>query len=195
MLPLRATNSERLTTLSEKLLHQIRRTSGQYSAPDFHLMIQAGVIRHLQNRMDGACLGVVGTVHQAADSGMNCRSRAHGARLNCSKEFAVAKTVIRNVSSGLAQRDDFSVSAGIAVGEVAIPASSDDPPAAHYDGSDRHFTRLQCALGTAQGLLHPEFVGPTFVRTELVSGEQWSITSGRLPAKPVLSSRFSVKSV
>jgi hypothetical protein len=101
---------------------------------------------------------------------MDRRSRAHGARLNCSKELAVAKTVIGDVASGLAQRHDFSVSAGIAVGEVAIPASSDQPPAAHYDGSYRHFTRLQCALGTAEGLLHPEFVGPTFVRTELVSG-------------------------
>jgi len=59
------------------------------------------VIDHLQNRMDGAGFRVVRSVDQAAEAGMNCRSRAHGARLNCNKQFARAETVITEVSSGL----------------------------------------------------------------------------------------------
>ena len=65
-------------------------------------MIQTGVIHHLQSRMDGTCLRVIGTVYQAAEAGMNCRSRAHRARFNCSKQFAVGEPVITDVSSGLA---------------------------------------------------------------------------------------------
>src|SRR5208283_3553738 len=120
----RTTHDQRLTALSKKILHHLRRTSGQNPAPDLHLMIQTGVIHHLQNRMDGARLRVVGTVHQTADAGQNGRSRAHGARLNCSKQRAMAEAVVTEVSSGLAQRHDFSVSGGIAAGEVAIPSPS-----------------------------------------------------------------------
>ena len=121
-------------------------------------MIQARVIHHLQNRMDGACLRVVGTIHQTADAGMNCRSRAHSARLNCSKQVAVDEPVVTEVSSCLAQRHDFSVSGWIAVGEVAIPSSSNHTPFANHDRSHWHFARLQRALGAAESFLYPKFV-------------------------------------
>ena len=110
-------------------------------------MIQAGVIGHLQNRMDGSCFRVIGTIHQAADAGMNGCSRAHRARLNCSKQFAVAETVITEVSSGLAQGHDFRVGGGIEGGEVLIPASSNYAAGADDDCSYGHFVRLQRALG------------------------------------------------
>jgi len=112
-------------------------------------MIQTGVIHHLQNRMDGACLRVIGTVHQAADAGMHCRSRAHGARLNCSKQFAVDESVIADVSSRFAQRHDFSMSGWIVVEEIAIPSTSNHAPFANNNRSHRHFARLECAPGAA----------------------------------------------
>ena len=121
-------------------------------------MIQTGVIHHLQYRMDGACLRIVGTIYQAADAGMDCRSGAHGARLNCNKQFAVDEAVVTDVSSRLAQGHDFSVSGWIAVGEVAIPSPSNHTPLAHHDRSHWDFVRLQRALGAAKSLLHPKFV-------------------------------------
>jgi len=136
-------------------------------------MIQTGVIHHLQNRMDGACFRVLGTIHQAADAGVNCRSRAHGARLNCSKQFAVDEPVVTDVSSRLAERHDFSVSGWIVVGEVAIPSSSNHAPCAHYDCSHRHFARLQRAFGAAQGFFHPKFVRGQLVGGKFVSGGQF----------------------
>ena len=132
-------------------------------------MIQTGVIHHLQNRMDRACLRVVGTVHQAAEASVNRRSRAHGARLNCGKQFAVAESVISDVSSRLAQCHDFSMSGWVAVGEVAIPSSSNYAPSAHDDRSHRHFTGLQCPLGAAEGFFHPKFIGRRPVRRKFVS--------------------------
>ena len=155
-------------------------------------MIQAGVIHHLQNRMDSACLRIVGPVHQTPDAGMNRRSRAHGARLNCSKQLAVAKPVITKGSSRFAERHDFRVRAGIEVGQVAIPTSSHHAPAAHDHCSHRHFARLERALGAAQGFFHPKFVGGRLVSGKFVSREQLSVTKRRVAGKQfsVLGSQF-----
>jgi hypothetical protein len=162
------TNDQQLPTLPKKLLQNLRRTSCQHSTPYVHLMIQTGVIHHLQNRMDGACLRVVGSIHQPPDARMNCRSRAHGARLNCSKQFAVAQPVVTDVSSRLAQSYDLSVCGWILVGEVAIPSSSHHAPGAHHNGSHRHFARLQCALRTPEGFFHPELIRRTPDRRTLI---------------------------
>jgi len=90
---------------------------------------------------------------------MNDRSGTHGARLNCSKQFTVAETVITYGTSGFAQGDDFGVGSGVAVGEIAIPSATDDAAIADYDRSDRHIARFERTLRTAEGFLHPEFIG------------------------------------
>jgi hypothetical protein len=122
-------------------------------------MIQAGVVHHLQVRMNGTCLRVIGAVDQAADAGMNRRSRTHYARLNCSKQFAVAESVITEVSSRFTQRHDFGVRGGIVLCDIAIPASSDHAAVADHDRSHRHFVDLEGALRAAESFFHPKLVG------------------------------------
>jgi hypothetical protein len=121
-------------------------------------MIQTGVIHHLQNRMDGARLRVIGTVHQAADAGMNCRSRAHSARLNCSKQFTAFQAVVADRGTGLTQRNDLGVGGGIGIGKVAIAPATDDLAVTNYDGAHWNFSRLQRALGRAESFPHEQFV-------------------------------------
>lgn len=99
--------------------------------------------------MDCSGLGVVRAVYESADAGVNERARTHGARLNCSKELAVAETVVTEVLTGFAEGNDFGVSGRVVVGEVAIPAAPDDAIAVHDDGSYRHLPRLQSSLGGA----------------------------------------------
>jgi hypothetical protein len=152
-----------IPAFSEKLLHHLGRASGQDPTLYFHMMIQAGVIYHLQNRMDSAGLRIVGTIHQAAESRMNRRSRAHGARLNCSKQFAVAEPVITDVSSGFAQGHDFSVGGWIAVSQIAIPPPANHTTFAYHDCPNRYLACLQCALCAADGFLHPNFVRRSIV--------------------------------
>ena len=130
--------------------------------------------------MDGSRLGVVRTENQTADTGVNQGSRTHGARLNCSKELAVTQTVVREIQSGLTQGDDFGVGGGIVIGQVAVPATSEDAALTDDDGSDGDFSGFEGALGRAQSLLHPEFVGPDLVGPEvelvdrrLVVRRQW----------------------
>jgi hypothetical protein len=112
-------------------------------------MIQAGVIHYLQNRVYCTCLWIIRTINQASQPGMHGCSRAHRARLNCSKQFAVAKPVITEVSSGFAQSHNFGMGGGIGVRKIPIPTSSNDPSRGYDHGSDWHFACVEGALGTA----------------------------------------------
>jgi len=126
-------------------------------------MIQAGVIHHLQGRMDGTCFWVIGSIDQATNAGMYRRTRAHGARFNCSKQLTVDEAMITEVSTGVAEGHDFRVRGGIAVGEVAVPSAPDYDAFTDDDGSYGNFIGFKGALGTAQGLFHPELVGRIYV--------------------------------
>src|SRR5208337_1530467 len=82
----------------------------------------------------------------------------HGARLNCSKQFAVFQAMVTDGCTGFAQGDDLGVSRGIGAGDVQVPSPAHDASLANNHRADRHFSRLESTLGTAQGLFHPEFV-------------------------------------
>jgi hypothetical protein len=129
--------------------------------------------------MNRSGLGIVRTVHQAADAGMNERSRTHGARLNCSKQFTVAEAVVTEVPSGFAQRHDLSVGGWIVVGQVAIPASSDDAAITYDDGSYGDFAGLESALGGAESFFHPELVACEQVGAGIVTVMRFRIQSIR----------------
>jgi hypothetical protein len=109
--------------------------------------------------MDGTSLRIFRSVHKARDTRVNCGSRAHRARFNCSKQLAVAKPVITDVSSSLAEGDNFGVCGRIAIRQVAVPASSDDATGADDDRSYRDFARFESPLCATQGFFHPQLVG------------------------------------
>jgi hypothetical protein len=129
--------------------------------------------------MDCSGLGVVRAVYQAADAGVNQRARTHGARFNCSKELAVAETVVTEVLTCFAQRNDLSMGGGVVVGQVTIPAPADDAIAVHDNGSYWHFAGFECAMGGAQSFLHPEFVGGEFAGLGVEFVGQWLFRSSR----------------
>jgi hypothetical protein len=128
--------------------------------------------------MNGSGLWVVGAIHQAAEAGMYRSSRAHGAWLNCNKQFAAAEAVITEVSPGFSQRHYFGVRGGIGIGEIAIPSSSKDAPFADNHGSHGHLVGIEGSLGAAQGLLHPEFVGGDVLSSQF----QFSVASRQFSA-------------
>ena len=148
-------------------------------------MVRGGVVNYGQDRMNGSCFGIIRSVHQAADAGMKQRTRAHGARLNCSKQFAAAQTMVAEDLTGRAQGDDFGMGGGIVVGQVAIVALRDDAAVADDDRADRHFAGFERTLGSAKGFFHPQFVLREFAGGELGRRRQSAITSGKLPANQV----------
>ena len=100
------------------------------------------MIQYLQHRVDCARFGIVCAIYDAFHPGVNQCAGAHGARLNCSKEFAVSQTMVTQVRSGLAESDDFSVGRGIGVGDVAVPASADNFSRANNDCAYGDFARF-----------------------------------------------------
>ena len=132
---------------SKKRLQQLGAAACQYASSDFHLVIQFVVVQHLHHRMYRSCFRVVRAVNQAFQSRVHQGASAHGARFNCSKELAVSQAVVTEVCTGLAQSDDFGVSAGIGVGQVTIPPTTDNLATTDHDCAHRNFTRFQGALG------------------------------------------------
>ena len=104
------------------------------------------MVQDLHHRSDGACLEVIGPVHQAFQPGMNQRAGTHGARFNCSKQFAAFQTVVAEGGTGFSQGDDLGVGGGIGIGEVAIAAASNDPAVAHDDCAHRNLSRIERSL-------------------------------------------------
>jgi hypothetical protein len=76
--------------------------------------------------MDCARFGVVRAVYNAFHPRVQERARAHGAWLNCSKEFAVSQTMVTQMRGGLAKGHDLSVGGGVGVSDVAVPASTNN---------------------------------------------------------------------
>jgi hypothetical protein len=157
---------KRLTTASKERLQQFRALGCQHAFADLHLVVQLGVVQHLQNRMDRARLGIVGAINQAFQPGVYQRTGAHGAGLNCNKQFAVFQAMVTRGTTRLSKRDDLGVGGGIGVGKIPVPASPDDFVAAHHNSPDWHLTGVQGALSGANGFLHPEFVS---------GGRQWLV--------------------
>jgi hypothetical protein len=102
---------------------------------------------------------------------MHQRAGTHGAGLNCNKELTVSQSMVTEVCTGFAQGDDFGMSAGIVIGNIAIPAAAYDLTVAHNDRAYGDFARFKGALGGAEGFFHPKFVG----------NRRWSLVIGRWP--------------
>ena len=133
-------------------------------------MVELRVVQHLDHGMNRAGFGVVGTVNQAFQPGMNYCARTHRTRLNCSKQFTVAEAVVTDGGTGLAQGHDLRVGGGIRVGKITVPAPANDAALANHDRAYGDLARLQSALGSAQGFFHPEFVGK--------GSGQWLVVNG-----------------
>ena len=123
--------------------------------------------------MNRPSLGIVSTVHQTADTGMNQRSRTHYARFNCSKQLAVAQTMVTDVSSRFAQGHHFGMGGRIIVSQVAVPAAPHNAALTNYNCSDGYFAGLECPLRRAESFFHPQLVRSDLVRRRHFACYQW----------------------
>src|ERR1700722_3133691 len=153
-----ATNDQRLTTALKERLQQFSAATCEYTAADFHAMVQSRMIYHLHHRLHRSRFGIVSTVDEALDPGVHQRSGAHRTRFNCSKEIALSQPMVTESRPRFAQRDNLCVRCGIGTGDVAVPSPADNAIAAHDDGSDGDFSRFKRSLGSAESFLHPKFV-------------------------------------
>src|SRR5579863_3337923 len=149
----------RLTPASEECLQHFGAAAGQNPAANLNPVIHMRMTEKLHDRIHGPGFRIVGTIHQAPDTGMNHGAGTHRARLNCNKQVAVSQSMVTDSGTRLAQRDNLGMSGGVRVGDVAVPPAGYDLFAANHDRSHGDFPGFERTLGAAQGLFHPEFVG------------------------------------
>ncbi len=79
------------------------------------MVVQARMVQNLKHRTDSSGFGILRAVNQPSQARMNHGTGAHGARLNCSKQLAVAQAMVTEVFPGLAESNNLGVSRGIGV--------------------------------------------------------------------------------
>ena len=109
--------------------------------------------------MDRASFGIIRTVNEPPDAGVSQRAHTHCTRFNCNKQIAVSQPVVTKSFTRRPKGYDFRMCRRITIGNIAVPTSAHDLHITNYDGPDRHVAHLKGALGSVQGLLHPQFVG------------------------------------
>jgi hypothetical protein len=116
------------------------------------------MVHHVHHCVHGSGFRVISTINQPPNTGMYERSRAHGAWLDCSKQVTVAQAMVADHSTCLSESDHFSMSGGIVVSQVAVPASADDLAPVNNYRAYGNFAAIERTLRAAQRLLHPEFI-------------------------------------
>src|SRR5215472_8887283 len=156
-----------LTAVPKERLQYFCAAPRQNTSADFHLVVEPGVVQHLQHRMDRARFWVIRSVHQALNPRVHQCAGAHGAGFNCNKQLAPSQAVVAERGASLPQRDDLGVRSGIGVGDGPVPSASNDLAVSHDYGAHGNFPGIEGAPGGAQRLLHEDFVvGP------------WSLVAG-----------------
>jgi hypothetical protein len=142
-------NDQRLSTALKERLQQFGAAPGEHSTANLDLMVQLRVIQNLHNRVHGPSFGIVSAIDQALDPCMHEGAGTHGARLNCSKQFAVSQTMVTNDCTSRTQGDDLGVGGGIGGAKVLVPSARKDATFADEDRANRDFSGLEGALGAA----------------------------------------------
>ena len=109
-------------------------------------MIQLRMVHHLQNRIHRACFGVVSPINEPPKARLDHSPSAHRTRLNCNKQLTVSKPVVTNETTGLSQRNDFSMRGWIIVPNIAVPSARNHAAVTDHYCSHRHLTFFQGPL-------------------------------------------------
>jgi len=155
MRPLRALFS---SPAAEKILHERATFVFEHARSHFNPMIQEIRVANPEATVNCAGAFVTRAVNQTPDARLNQRPCAHRARFNRRINSDTRQTVIAEFMCGLAQRDDFSVSSGIAVGASTITRDGDELVIVDKTSPDRHLTAMFSFPGRGQRLPHPVFI-------------------------------------
>src|SRR4029077_6158238 len=119
--------------LAKESLQHIPTAGCQHASLDLHSMVQLRVVEYLHHRVDRTSLGIVGAIHQPLDTRVNQGSRAHGARLNCSKQITVSQSMVAQDGARFTQGSDLGVRSWVSARQVAIPPLCDHTAFANQD--------------------------------------------------------------
>ncbi len=117
-------------------------------------MVQAVVGQDLEAGAHGAGFGVIGSVDEVWDAGLNHGAGAHAAGLDSDVERGAGETVIAKQACGFTKDHHFRVGGGVAVADGTVARTGEDSAVTHEDGANWHFTGRPCRAGFSQRFLH-----------------------------------------
>jgi hypothetical protein len=126
---------------------------------DFRLMVEARVGKDLETGADGATFGVVGTVDETWDTGLDDGAGAHAAGLDGDVERGISEAIVAEKAGGFAKGNHFRMGCGVIVADGAIASTSEDLAFVDEQGADGDFTGFGRRTRFGQGFLHELDVG------------------------------------
>ena len=156
MRPLRALFS---SPAAEKILHQRAAFVFQHALSHFDAMIQKIRVADLEATVNCPGAFVSRAINECFDARLDQSARAHRARFNRRINSDARQAIVAEFTGGFAQRDDFSVGSGIAVGASTVTGDGDELVVVDNTSADRHFTAISSLTGRGQRLPHPVFIG------------------------------------
>jgi hypothetical protein len=149
----------RSTAFGEERLDDSGAVGGQDAPVDFHLMVEARVGEDLEAGADGAAFGVVRSVDEAGDAGLDDGTGAHAAGLDGDVEGGIRKAVIAEEAGGFAKNDDFGVGGGVAIADGAVAGTDENLAVMDEDSAYGDFVGSGCCAGLAERFLHELDIG------------------------------------
>jgi hypothetical protein len=104
----------------EKGLQEGSAFVGEDAGNNLHPVVEAGVGQDFETRTDCAAFGVVCSINETGDPGLNDRASAHAARLDGGKESGAGQAVVAELAGSFPDHDDFGVGGGVAISNGAI---------------------------------------------------------------------------
>jgi hypothetical protein len=150
---------KQLAALGEEGLDEGGAVGGEDAGGYFGLVVEAGVGEDFKAGADRAGFGVVATVDEARDAGLDDRASTHAARLNCDVKSGGGEAVIAKDAGGFADDGDLGVGGGVGVADGAVAGAGDDLCVVDQDGADGDFACDGCGASFLKRLLHEFEIG------------------------------------
>ena len=131
----------------------------------FNPVIQKFRITDAKTADYAACPLIRRTVNQTSHSSLDERTGAHRARLDRRVNINSREPVVAKLTGGFAERDDFRMGCGIAVGASAIAGDGERVVFAryvYYARADGHFAACLSFASCGQRLPHPALIDLVF---------------------------------
>lgn len=117
-------------------------------------MIQFWVCENFEAGADGSAFGVIGTIDEPRNSGVDHRTRTHTARLDGDIQSRASQPVIPQNASRLANDDDFRMRGRVTIANGPIAAASYNSIFVHQERADGDFACRARIPGLLDGKLH-----------------------------------------
>jgi hypothetical protein len=143
-----------LATSCEERLQDRGAFLGHDARCNVDLMIEARMVEYRKARPYSPALGIVASIHQARNAGLDHGSRAHAAGLRRNVQRSPRQSIVAEVARCFPQYHHFGVRRRIAVSNSSVAGADDDLSLVHEQRADWHFPCLGRDARFLQCLLH-----------------------------------------